>query len=44
MVRASAQDSTFPTGNPGMGFWRGSSGCGARGDYGFTHYSASAAR
>jgi hypothetical protein len=39
-VRASAQDSTFSTGNPGIGFWRGSSGCGSIGDYGFTHFEA----
>src|SRR5262249_48384549 len=34
-----ATDSTFKTGNPGMGFWRGGA-CGTRGDYGFTSYSA----
>ena len=36
---ASASDATFPTGDPGMGFWRGGP-YGARGDYGFTSYSA----
>ena len=41
VVRANATDSTFVTGNPGMAFWRGSSGCGTFGDYGFTHYAAS---
>jgi hypothetical protein len=40
-VRASAQDATFTTGNPGIGFWRGTSGCGSRGDYGFTRFTAS---
>jgi hypothetical protein len=39
--RATARDSTFATGNPGIGLWRGSSGCGTLGDYGFTSYSAS---
>jgi hypothetical protein len=39
--RASAQDATFATGNPGIGLWRGSSGCGTLGDYGFTSYTAS---
>jgi hypothetical protein len=39
--RASADDATFTTGEPGMGFWRGSSGCGTLGDYGFTSYVAS---
>jgi hypothetical protein len=39
-VRATADDTTFATGNPGMGFWRGDSGCGTLGDYGFTSYSA----
>jgi hypothetical protein len=42
-VRASAQDATFADGNPGIGFWRGSSGCGTIGDYGFTHFTASGA-
>jgi hypothetical protein len=41
VVRASATDSTFTTGNPGIGFWRGSTGCGTLGDYGFTSYTAS---
>jgi len=41
-VRASVQDATFATGNPGIGLWRGSSGCGTIGDYGFPHYAASA--
>ena len=36
----SATDATFTSGNPGMAFWRGSSGCGTLGDYGFTRYSA----
>jgi hypothetical protein len=39
-VRATATDSTFATGNPGMGFWRGTSGCGSLGDFAFTQYSA----
>jgi hypothetical protein len=43
VMRASAKDSTFTTGNPGMGFWRGSSGCGSLGDFGFARYSAMAA-
>lgn len=42
-VRASAQDATFADGNPGIGFWRGSSGCGTVGDFGFTSFTASAA-
>jgi len=42
VVRASVQDATFATGNPGIAFWRGSSGCGTIGDYGFTHFTASA--
>jgi len=42
IVRASAQDSSFADGNPGIGFWRGSSGCGTIGDFGFTHFSAGA--
>jgi hypothetical protein len=41
--RASAEDATFADGNPGIGFWRGSSGCGTIGDFGFTHFTASAA-
>lgn len=41
VVRATAQDSTFTTGNPGIAFWRGMSGCGTRGDYGFTSFTAS---
>ena len=40
--RATAQDSTYTTGNPGIGFWRGTSGCGSRADYGFTRFTASA--
>lgn len=40
--RATAQDSTFAAGEPGIGLWRGSSGCGTLGDYGFTSYTASA--
>jgi len=36
---AHASDTTFPTGNHGMGFWRGGP-YGSRGDYGFTSYSA----
>jgi hypothetical protein len=39
--RASTDDATFTDGNPGVGFWRGSSGCGTFGDYGFTSFSAS---
>ena len=34
-----AVDATFPTGDPGMGFWRGGA-CGSRDDYGFTSYTA----
>jgi hypothetical protein len=41
VVRATATDSTFATGNPGIAFWRGFSGCGAFGDYGFTSFTAS---
>ena len=41
VVRATAQDSTFTTGGPGIGLWRGSSGCGSFGDFGFTRFSAS---
>ena len=37
---ARAHDATYPTGQPGMGFWRGAA-CGTRGDYGFTSYAAS---
>lgn len=40
-VRATATDSTFTTGNPGIAFWRGMSGCGTFGDYGFTEFRAS---
>ncbi len=40
VVRASARDTTFLTGNPGVGFWRGSSGCGRLGDFGFTSFAA----
>ncbi len=40
-MRATADDSTFATGDPGIGFWRGDSGCGTLGDYGFTSFSAS---
>jgi hypothetical protein len=43
VVRASAQDSMFATGNPGVAFWRGMSGCGTLGDYGFTSFTASSA-
>ena len=39
-VVVTATDATFTSGNPGMAFWRGSSGCGTFGDYGFTRYSA----
>ncbi|HVU01277.1 MAG TPA: hypothetical protein VHE30_05980 [Polyangiaceae bacterium] len=39
-VRATATDATFTDGNPGVGFWRGMSGCGTRGDYGFTSFEA----
>jgi hypothetical protein len=39
-VRASAEDSTYASGNPGIGFWRGSNGCGSLGDFGFTHFEA----
>jgi hypothetical protein len=41
VVRATATDSTFATGDPGIAFWRGFSGCGAFGDYGFTSFTAS---
>jgi hypothetical protein len=40
--RATASDATFGDGNPGIGFWRGSSGCGELGDYGFTSFQAAA--
>jgi hypothetical protein len=36
---AQATDSTFASGNPGIGFWRGGA-CGRTGDYGFTSYTA----
>lgn len=36
---ATATDSTYTTGNPGIGFWRGGT-CGTKGDYGFTSFSA----
>jgi hypothetical protein len=36
---AHANDTTWATGDPGMGFWRGGV-CGTRGDYGFTSYTA----
>ena len=36
---AQATDDTWPTGNPGMGFWRGGT-CGTQDDYGFTSYTA----
>jgi hypothetical protein len=39
-MRTSARDSMFATGNPGIGFWRGTSGCGSKGDFGFTRYTA----
>ncbi len=39
-VRATADDATYPDGNPGIGFWRGDSGCGTLGDYGFTSFQA----
>ena len=41
VVRATATDATFATGNPGIAFWRGMSGCGSLGDYGFTQFTAS---
>ncbi|HWP06254.1 MAG TPA: hypothetical protein VNN72_10950 [Polyangiaceae bacterium] len=41
-VRATADDATFADGNPGIGFWRGSSGCGAYADFGFVSFDASA--
>lgn len=37
---ATANDATFATGNPGMGFFRGTNGAGSLGDYGFTSYTA----
>lgn len=40
-VRATADDSTFADGNPGIGFWRGSSGCGNYADFGFVSFEAS---
>jgi hypothetical protein len=40
VMRTSAQDSTFSTGDPGIGFWRGTNGCGTRGDFGFKQFSA----
>ena len=39
---AQANDATFPTGNPGMGFWVGGPGCGPHDAYGFTSYTAMA--
>jgi hypothetical protein len=41
VVRATATDATYANGNPGVAFWRGSSGCGTFGDYGFTRFTAS---
>jgi hypothetical protein len=38
---AEATDSTFTTGNPGIGFYRGGSTGAFDGDYGFTSFSAS---
>jgi hypothetical protein len=40
-VATATDGNPFPTGNPGMGFWRGGA-CGTTGDYGFTSYSAMA--
>lgn len=37
---ATATDSTYADGNPGMGFWRGSGAPVTLGDYGFESYSA----
>jgi len=37
---ASVTDSTFSSGNPGMGFWRGSPSGAFSGDYGFTRFAA----
>ena len=42
-VRATADDSTYADGNPGIGFWRGSSGCGNFADFGFVSFEASGA-
>jgi hypothetical protein len=39
--RASVVDAVFTSGDPGIGFWRGLSGCGAFGDFGFTSFTAS---
>jgi hypothetical protein len=39
-VAQAKDDMPFPTGNPGMGFWRGAA-CGTTGDYAFTSYAAS---
>jgi hypothetical protein len=36
----SATDSTFTSGNPGMGFWRGAPNGAFAGDYGFTRFVA----
>ena len=41
VVTATADDASYATGNPGIGFWRGDGGCGALGDYGFTSFVAS---
>lgn len=38
--RVGVNDSTYATGNPGMGFFRGANGCGAIGDFGFTQFEA----
>ncbi len=40
-VRATADDATYATGNPGVGLWRGENGCGSYGDYAFTSFTAS---
>jgi hypothetical protein len=37
---ASVTDASYATGQPGMAFWRGGNGCGTKGDYGFTSYTA----
>jgi hypothetical protein len=40
VVLASARDTTFTSGNPGIGFYRGIPGCGTFGDFGFTSFTA----
>src|SRR5262249_447224 len=40
-VLVTVTDTKWSDGNPGIGLYRGVSGCGTLGDYGFTSFSAS---